>query len=58
MFDPETEEGQKLLAKMNENEGKQMKEELSKEYQKWKFKQEDRNAKIGNNGTTETAIGV
>ena len=58
MFDPETEEGKKLLAKMNENEGKQMKEELSKEYQKWKFKQEDRNAKIGNNETTKTAIGV
>ena len=54
IFDPEKEEGKRLLAKMDENEGKQMKEELSKEYQKWKFKEDDRKKKTGG----KTKIGV
>lgn len=53
IYDPDKEEGKKLLAKMEENEGKQMKEELSKEYQKFKFKKKDREKK-----TSETSIGV
>ena len=57
ILDPDSEQGQRLLAKMEENEGKQRKEELSKEYQKFKFKREDRSKKVSSE-TKETSIGV
>ena len=47
MFDPESEEGKELLAKMEKNEEKRKQEKISKEYQKWKFKRNQRKAKKG-----------
>lgn len=58
IFDPETDKGKKLLAKMNENEEKQKKEEISKEWQKFKFSQENRSKKLGGDDDKSTSIGV
>jgi replicative DNA helicase len=59
IFDPEKEEGKKLLAKMDENEDKRKKEEISKEWQRFKFRNKDRNGKIGaGEENNSTSIGV
>ena len=50
LFDPEKEKGKKLLAKMNQNEEAVKKEEISKEWQKFKYKKEkesDKGTSIG-----------
>lgn len=58
IFDPEKEQGKELLAKMNENESAVKKEEISKEWQKFKFRNKDRNKKIGDKKEKTTSIGV
>lgn len=52
LFDPESEEGKELMAKMNENEENKKKEKISKEWQKFKFRREDREKKTSGGGTS------
>jgi len=58
IFDPETEQGKKLLSKMDENEEKAKKEEISKEWQKFKYKKENGVRENREKKTTSTSISV
>lgn len=59
IFDPEKEKGEKLLQKMNQNEEKVKKEKISKEWQKFKYRDGQRSDKLGEDlSSTSTNIGV